>query len=470
VNPLSKWGVARVAELADALDSGSSPSNGVQVQVLPRAPSLSTSYAKSSTTDTKRTQYLCLKRPPKAGRKGRMPTFPQKLSKGKRTVTIYAPTKAKPVYRVDYRAHDKRKARSFQNYDEALKEAQLILEQLADDNELGAGFTSIESQQFDRLRLAAKKRGISVQKAIQDWIAAVDLLSDPGLLTEAARRYSEKVISIKGIFVEDAVKVFLDSKQSVLREQTFKQERLRLSRFASSFRCSVDQIGRAELREWINTLSKTGSKMLVGPKTRNHYRTSLGTFFKWCVDNDYLSADNLLLPILKPERAISTGGVEIYSPEEFQHLLDKSTDAIKTCIAISGLTGIRTAELLRLEWSDISATHIEVGKHKAKTRSRRLIDIHETLSHFLPVKLPKSGKIWPSSETDFGDQMRDVFKAAGVKKRKNAFRHSFISYRLSLTDDENLTSRESGNSPSMIYKNYRELVTKREAEKWFKVK
>jgi len=64
--------------------------------------------------------------------------------------------------------------------------------------------------------------------------------------------------------------MFLDSKQSVLRDQTFKQERLRLSRFASSFRCSVDQIGRAELREWINTLSKSGSKMLVGPKTRNH--------------------------------------------------------------------------------------------------------------------------------------------------------------------------------------------------------
>jgi hypothetical protein len=29
---------ARVAELVDALDSGSSPSNGVQVQLLPRAP------------------------------------------------------------------------------------------------------------------------------------------------------------------------------------------------------------------------------------------------------------------------------------------------------------------------------------------------------------------------------------------------------------------------------------------------
>lgn len=440
-----------------------------EVQVLPRAPSLLTSYAKNSISDTKQTQFSGLKKPPKAGRKGRMPTFPQKLSKGKRTVTIYAPTEAKPVYRVDYRAHDKRKSRSFQNYDKALKQAQLILEQLADGNELGAGFTSIESQQFDRFRLAAKKRGIAVEKAIHDWIAAVDLLPDPGLLAEAARRYSEKVVSIKAMFVEDAVNKFLDSKRSVLRDQTFKQERLRLSKFASSFKCDVNQIGRAELREWINSLSKTGSKVLVGPKTRNHYRTSLGTFFKWCVDNDYLSTDNMLLPILKLERAINTGGIEIYTPEEFQRLLDKSMGTIKTCIAISGLTGIRTAELLRLEWSDISAAHIEVGKNKAKTRSRRLIDIHETLSHFLPDKLPITGKIWPSSETEFGDQMRDVFKTAGVKKRKNAFRHSFISYRLAISDDENLTSRESGNSPSMIYKNYRELVTKTEAEKWFTV-
>ena len=39
-----------------------------------------------------------------------------------------------------------------------------------------------------------------------------------------------------------------------------------------------------------------------------------------------------------------------------------------------------------------------------------------------------------------------------------------------MTSDENLTSREAGNSPEMIYKNYREVVTLKAAEKWFSVR
>ena len=43
---------ARVAELVDAHDSDSCPSNGVQVQLLPRAPSFKV---------TNKTQFHCLK-------------------------------------------------------------------------------------------------------------------------------------------------------------------------------------------------------------------------------------------------------------------------------------------------------------------------------------------------------------------------------------------------------------------------
>ena len=48
---IKQWGVARVAELADALVSGSSPSNGVQVQILPRAPYTSSIHNVSQASD-----------------------------------------------------------------------------------------------------------------------------------------------------------------------------------------------------------------------------------------------------------------------------------------------------------------------------------------------------------------------------------------------------------------------------------
>jgi hypothetical protein len=60
-----------------------------------------------------------------------------------------------------------------------------------------------------------------------------------------------------------------------------------------------------------------------------------------------------------------------------------------------------------------------------------------------------------------------VAKEAGVAYKKNAFRNSFISYRLALTKDINSVAYESGNSPQMIRKYYLGLVTTEAAAEWF---
>lgn len=53
-------------------------------------------------------------------------------------------------------------------------------------------------------------------------------------------------------------------------------------------------------------------------------------------------------------------------------------------------------------------------------------------------------------------------------------RHSFITYRLAKTNDENLTAVEAGNSPSMIHQSYRQIkdhtgrvITPELANAWF---
>lgn len=50
------------------------------------------------------------------------------------------------------------------------------------------------------------------------------------------------------------------------------------------------------------------------------------------------------------------------------------------------------------------------------------------------------------------------------------FRHSFISYRVAETQDAAKVALEAGNSPQMIFSNYREMVTPKEAKRWFSVK
>ena len=80
-----------------------------------------------------------------------------------------------------------------------------------------------------------------------------------------------------------------------------------------------------------------------------------------------------------------------------------------------------------------------------------------------------SGPVWPNSEPFLFDLMRDAGKDSGVKWRHNALRHSFISYRVAKIKNVNEVAMEAGNSPDMVFKHYRELVTETEADAWFGV-
>jgi integrase len=66
-------------------------------------------------------------------------------------------------------------------------------------------------------------------------------------------------------------------------------------------------------------------------------------------------------------------------------LLEIAEGPLQPLIAIGGLGGLRTAELLRLEWEDVwrVAGHIEISQTKSKTRSRRLVTICPALEEWL---------------------------------------------------------------------------------------
>jgi integrase len=51
--------------------------------------------------------------------------------------------------------------------------------------------------------------------------------------------------------------------------------------------------------------------------------------------------------------------------------------------AIAAFAGVRWGEIERLEWKDIQDNEIVVTSGKAKTRSRRVVDIQPNLKAFL---------------------------------------------------------------------------------------
>jgi integrase len=112
-----------------------------------------------------------------------------------------------------------------------------------------------------------------------------------------------------------------------------------------------------------------GSLKDFAPKTKNHYRAAIGQFLKWSVRKDYLSVTHRLGEAdgLRPEHA-NTAEISFYTPRELAALLANADDTLRPVIAVGGLAGLRSAEMLRLDWADVWRVpgHIEITAGKSQ--------------------------------------------------------------------------------------------------------
>ena len=83
---------------------------------------------------------------------------------------------------------------------------------------------------------------------------------------------------------------------------------------------------------------------------------------------------------------------------------------IAPCLALGAFGGLRSAEILRLEWSrhERHPGFIEVAAHKAKTATRRIVPITDNLSHWLAIAPRNGERVWPHSKGRFFKAMRDA--------------------------------------------------------------
>jgi integrase len=221
--------------------------------------------------------------------------------------------------------------------------------------------------------------------------------------------------------------------------------------------------------------TKSGKARAAGSaKSRNHYRTTVRQFLQWAVRKDYLSITNRLAEAdgLRPEHA-NTAQVSFYTPPELAALLANADDTLRPFIAVGGLAGLRTAELLRLDWADVWRVpgHIEITAGKSKTRQRRLVEICAALQAWLePYRAHKTGQFWPGEETTLQEHFGELCEKADITRKANGLRHAFCTYHFVANANENQTAQQAGNSPAMIHAHYKGLATKAEAKKWFNVR
>ena len=111
--------------------------------------------------------------------------------------------------------------------------------------------------------------------------------------------------------------------------------------------------------------------------------------------------------------------------------------------------------------------HIQVGKGKSKTATRRLVPIQPNLMQWLSPYRGRSGLVFASEHA----ASRSIARAKDIigDWPTNALRHSYATYRIAQCQDAARVSLEMGNSPQMLFRNYRELADVGDAAAWFAV-
>jgi integrase len=240
----------------------------------------------------------------------------------------------------------------------------------------------------------------------------------------------------------------------------------RYSRFCASFGPRpVHTVTALEIKDWIDALNPA-------PVSFNNWRDRLGFLFGYAVEEKVL-AENPIDKRFKRRETVDEAP-EIFTIDELSRLLNAATPELLPILAIGAFTGIRTAELMRLDWQDVNfATgFVSVKGRKAKSRRHRSIEMHPNLKEWLAPYKGRTGKIWNGTLNMLYYALRGVCKGSGLATwPNNGLRHSYASHFLVRYENQNLLALNLGHVGSdLIFSNYRALVTKTDAERYFEIR
>lgn len=260
---------------------------------------------------------------------------------------------------------------------------------------------------------------------------------------------------------------FLSTKTSANRRPEYLRiQRYILGKFCDSFGSKqTNEVHAEEISIWLQT---QGWSL----RTRRNYHNDLSNFFGFAVRKKYC-AENPLSLLDKPA-VDESPAPEVFTPAEAAALLHAAVQLDGKMIpffSIGLFAGLRTAELLKLDWSniDMESRTIEVSSIVSKTRDHRYVGISKNLIAWLRPHRRVHGLIKPAAWRWHRDIAR---KAAGLKKwPDNGMRHSFGSYHFAEHNNAALTATELGHrgETRTLFSHYRRLVKPKDAARYWQI-
>jgi len=189
-----------------------------------------------------------------------------------------------------------------------------------------------------------------------------------------------------------------------------------------------------------------------------HKASRLGSFYSWAKRQHYIQ----VVPDLRlPKKSTVSSQVGFLSLEECSLLIKHCPLELQGHLWLRLCMGLRVSESSRVESLQVRDDFLIVGAQAAKTRTRRVMEM-------LPGHLSWWEKVQPLKS------LRERFEALRSKAGlthwpNNAMRHTAASHWLNHYQDEQKAALHLGNSPTMLHRHYKALVTRKESEEFFRL-
>lgn len=388
------------------------------------------------------------------------------LTNGEHEVKIYTVrNRDRWSYQLSYHQGGKRERKTFGKVSVARREAKLVLQRLAVNGHDAAELSTADMESYVIAQKHVAPTGLPLHVCAETFAQAHAKLGGRSLVDAVDFFLEFHRADIEAKSLTQMIADFAAGREAMGVHADYVQNiKRQLGRLVKAFPGrTLAQYRTAELDRWL-------AGQPWQPLTKNDVRKILITFGNWAKARSYLPVnrptefDGMVTYKVPPMK------VEIYTPAELQKILaavQAKLPDLLPWVVCAAFTGARVKELGMLGWESINfeRNFVEVASTKIRTKARRLVPLHDALRAWLAPHRKESGLI-----TDYADPHAAFVRAtadAGVPIRDNAFRHSYISYRLAQINDTARVALECGNSPEIIFQHYRELVGPDEATAWF---
>ena len=267
------------------------------------------------------------------------------------------------------------------------------------------------------------------------------------------------------VLLSEAVTKCLTAKKSAgLSSRYTEQLQYSLDKLAATFPSArISDLSQEDILEWA---SSKGVAASTAAARRKHCRV----LFAYAERQGWLAKG--ANPVDKLERMKTVpdepGILRVKAAAKLMRAVQRRDPGLACWVALSLFCGIRPAEVVKLQTSDVMLDRklVSVGYSVAKTSLRRLVDIPDNAVEWIKISgaFPR-----PNNLRRRWDTLR---KQVGLLRSwpHDAMRHSAASYHLAMYENAAQTALQMGHTVPILQRHYRALVTREQAREFYAIR